>query len=52
MVSAVPRYSGWGGFWVIFMGVSATPKRIDFQCRVCQETFDQTVDPAALANSM
>jgi len=45
MVSPVARYSGWGSFWVFFMGVTARPVRIDFQCRVCRQTFDSTTDP-------
>ncbi len=49
MVSPVPTYTNWGKFWVIFMGVSTRPIRIDFQCRVCNEVFDHTEDPAELA---
>lgn len=45
MVSPVPTYTNWGKFWVIFMGVSSVPIRLDFQCRVCGEKFDHTTDP-------
>lgn len=48
MVSPLPTYTGWGKFWVIFMGVSTTPVRIDYHCRVCEQTFDFTEDPALL----
>jgi hypothetical protein len=45
MVSPEPTYTGWGKFWVMFMGVSSIPIRLDFRCRVCGEVFDSTVDP-------
>jgi hypothetical protein len=45
MVSPVPTYTSWGKFWVFFMGVSSVPIRLDFQCRVCGQSFDHTVDP-------
>lgn len=48
MVSPVPTYTSWGKFWVIFMGVSSVPIRLDFQCRVCGESFDHTTDPEEL----
>ena len=48
MVSPVPTYTNWGKFWVIFMGVSSVPIRLDFQCRVCGQTFDHTTDPDEL----
>ena len=41
MVSIVPTYTRWGAFWVTMMGVSSTPIRIDFVCRVCRTTFDR-----------
>ena len=52
MVSPLPTYTGWGKFWVIFVGVSTKPVRIDYQCRVCWQTFDFTEDPAELALHM
>ena len=52
MVSAEPKYGGWRGFWVIFMGVSAVPLRVDYRCRVCQQVFDSTDDPGALNRTM
>ena len=39
-VSQERSYSSWGGFWVMVMGVSASPIRIDFRCRRCKEKFD------------
>ena len=39
-VSQERSYSSWGGFWVMVMGVSASPIRIDFRCRLCKEKFD------------
>ena len=44
LVSPVPTYTGWGKFWVIFMGVSTQPVRVDFKCRQCGRTFDFTED--------
>jgi hypothetical protein len=48
MVSIVPTYTRWGAFWVTMMGVSATPTRIDFVCRICKKRFDREKDPAIL----
>jgi hypothetical protein len=45
MVSPEPKHSGWAHFWVIFMGVTAPPYRVEFRCRVCKQTFDSTDDP-------
>ncbi len=50
LVSPVPTYTGWGKFWVIFMGVSTKPSRVDFKCRQCQQVFDYTEDPAELGH--
>lgn len=44
MVSPEPTYTVWGKFWVMFMGVSSIPVRLDFRCRVCSQAFDSTVD--------
>lgn len=52
MVSPVPTYTRWGTFWVIFVGVSTVPIRVDFQCRVCNATFDFTEDPVQLKQFM
>ena len=52
MVSAIPTYTAWGQFWVAFMGVSANPIRIDFQCRSCKEKFDFTTDPKELRSHL
>ena len=40
MVSPIPTYTTWGTFWISLLGVSATPIRMDFKCRVCGEVFD------------
>tara|TARA_B110000037_G_scaffold114548_1_gene131684 strand:- start:232 stop:474 length:243 start_codon:yes stop_codon:yes gene_type:complete len=48
MVTAIPTYTSWGHFWVVLMGVSAIPIRIDFQCRVCKEKFDFTTQQTEL----
>jgi len=40
MVSPLPTYSAWGTFWISLLGISATPIRLDFKCRVCGEVFD------------
>ena len=44
LVSPVPTYTSWGKFWVIFMGVSTKPIRVDFKCRQCRRIFDFTED--------
>ncbi|MBO85915.1 MAG: hypothetical protein CL927_11200 [Deltaproteobacteria bacterium] len=48
LVSPVPTYTGWGKFWVIFMGVSTRPVRVDFKCRQCGQLFDFTEDAEEL----
>ena len=48
LVSPMPTYTGWGKFWVIFMGVSTQPVRVDFKCRQCGRMFDFTEEPAEL----
>lgn len=48
MVTAIPTFTTWGHFWVVLMGVSANPIRVDFQCRVCKEKFDFTTKQAEL----
>ena len=50
MVSPVPTYTAWGTFWITLMGVSATPIRIDFRCRICGEVFDFIHNPQELKN--
>jgi hypothetical protein len=52
MVSREPRYGVWKGFWVLFMGVSMVPYRVDFRCRVCQQVFDSTDDLAVMTGTM
>ena len=41
-------YTAWGTFWITIMGVSATPIRVDFICRMCNEKFDFEIDPERL----
>lgn len=48
MVSQVPDYTAWQSFCVFFLGVSASPRRIEYQCRVCREVFHTTTDPEVL----
>ena len=48
MVSASVTYTAWGTFWITMMGVSATPIRVDFICRVCKEKFDFEIEPEKL----
>lgn len=48
LVSAERSYTSWGGFWVMVMGVSASPIRIDFRCRHCKEKFDFITNPEEL----
>lgn len=48
MVTPKPTYTAWGTFWVTLMGVSASPIRIDFICRRCDERFDFIVNPEEL----
>jgi hypothetical protein len=48
MVSADPEYSGWGWFLVL-VGISATPHTVRFVCRRCEEVLETVTDRAALA---
>ena len=50
MVSPEPEYTAWGTFWVTLMGVSATPIRLRFRCRICKLAFDMTDDPDELSS--
>ena len=50
MVTPKPTYTAWGTFWVTLMGVSATPIRVDFICRRCDERFDFIVNREELRN--
>ena len=52
MVSPEPEYTAWATFWITVMGVSATPLRIRFRCRLCKQRFDLTDDPAELKKFM
>ena len=48
MVSEKREYTAWGNFWMILMGVSSRPIKIDFVCRVCKERFDFIKDEKEL----
>lgn len=48
MVSPERFYTKFGSFWVFFFGVSYTPIRVAFRCRVCDQCFDETTDPELL----
>jgi hypothetical protein len=48
MVSADPQYSGVGWFLVL-VGISATPHTVRFVCRRCEEVLETVTDRAALA---
>ena len=50
MVSADTTYTAWATFWITIMGVSATPIRVDFICRICKEKFDFEIEPEQLKN--
>jgi hypothetical protein len=50
MVSELPTYTTWGAFWISLLGVSATPIRMDFRCRVCGEIFDFIREEEKLRN--
>ena len=48
LVTPSATYTAWATFWITIMGVSATPIRVDFICRVCKEKFDFEIDPERL----
>lgn len=48
MVSPDPVYTLTGSFWVAVFGVSTKPIRIKFRCRRCNETFEESEEPALL----
>jgi len=48
MVSPERFYTKFGSFWVFFFGVSYTPIRVAYRCRVCDQSFDETTDPELL----
>ena len=52
LVSAEPTYTAWGHFWVVLMGVSSSPIRLDFRCRRCKEKFDFITNPQELRRFM
>ena len=44
MVSADADH-GFLGWTILFVGVSHTPSRVRFHCRVCDQVFDESDDP-------
>ena len=48
MVSAEPKYGLWKIF-VVSMGISQVPERIEYRCRRCNEVFDVSGDVSAHA---
>ena len=48
LVTPRATYTTWGTFWITIMGVSATPLRVEFICRMCNEKFDFEIDPERL----
>ena len=46
---AIPkyRYRFWKMF-ALFFGVSVKPYKISYECLVCKEIFDETIDPEIL----
>ena len=38
-ITETPDYSGWSIF-LISMGISAKPIKVDFTCKKCKKTFD------------
>jgi hypothetical protein len=47
MVSLAPDYTGFGWFLVL-VGISATPTRARYVCRRCDEVLEIVTDPEAL----
>ncbi len=45
MVKVDTEYSTKGWF-LLLIGVTATPVRLSYRCRRCNTTFDSTTDPA------
>lgn len=43
MVSAEPKYGIWSLF-VVSMGISQRPRRIEYRCRRCDQVFDSTTE--------
>jgi hypothetical protein len=47
LVEATPRYGFWGWF-VLFQGVTRTPKTVTFRCRQCRQVVEVSHDPEVL----
>lgn len=52
MVSEEAEYSWFDWILVTVIGTTCVPKKIKFQCRKCQEVFDETTDPDALRRNI
>lgn len=37
------------GWFLLTCGISVTPTKVEWQCRICNQTFDASTDPAILA---
>jgi hypothetical protein len=47
MVSAEPDYTFWA--WILMtVGISASPERIRYRCRRCDQVLEETREPAVL----
>jgi hypothetical protein len=47
MVSAEPAY-GVGAWLAMLIGISATPSKVTYRCRRCEQSIGQTTDRAVL----
>lgn len=50
MVSASPEYS-FGGWCLILIGITATPRAIGYTCRQCEQVIDRTADPKVISQT-
>jgi hypothetical protein len=46
-----PTY-GLGGHFMLFCGISATPKTVKFRCKLCGRVFEETSDPEVCKKHM
>jgi hypothetical protein len=47
MVTASGEYT-FGGWCLVFLGISAQPRAIKYQCRRCDQMFDQATDKTTI----
>ncbi len=50
MVSPAGEYTT-GGWCLILIGISATPRSIKYVCRTCEQVIDRTTDPTLLSET-